>query len=520
MTSIRQTVLELEIHNKKAIESFKQIDDKLNAIIDRNKKLEKSTNKVWSVMKAGIAYVGLRNVVQQMADFEEASVGAKFAINGLSANQLPQFNNEIIEMSKRVPYSATQLMKMAVELGKSGVEYKDLNEMMNTTIDSAKNWDMSVEETGNVLGIFKNILKLSNKELRDHAAMISGLADQSVTTESAIIDVEKRIAGTGAAAGLSANQIAGLSATMLSLGVAPERAAMALDNLIGVARKSRKPGEQIYDTITRIFGELDKIKNDKDLLNATEKLFGKSMEGANIDKLRQYLKAVKEGKAGLVDLMKYAMYNQEDANKIFDQLTIEKLKTANAQFQIMKNNLVALALKLSTVVLPIVNKLLEWIVAITDAPAWMKWSTAAVASFAIIFASMLKLINLMKDLVKWTTIQAAIQAVAVAFTNPAQFVAAGVAALAAVGIGGYAIYKYMNHDNYTSSGLPTKEGNQPTTNPNIPLNQTTQNLNNSNSTNQVNMNVTQNINGTGNPTAVANQSARGINDLTLASLQI
>jgi len=493
---------------------------------DVNKEVEKTQKqgvdafgKLSKSIRNAFIGIGVIQIGKELMELENTLVSAKFAVAGLDdPKNFVLFKKQVNDIAKFSGKSQTEVADMAVSIGKSGTAFKDLEGDMMNAVSAGINWDMSAKDAASSLATQKAILQFTTAEMRDYASMISYLADQANAAEVDIVEMNTRILGTGKDAGFTANEVTALSTMMLNLGVGAERGSTALASLFGVMMSDGKKGTKGME---EVFESLAGIADETERFNAIEKTFGTGLGAINIKKIMDYTTAIKNGTSKAKDFIAIQKTGQKDANQMFNAQTIDRLNTTSAELGKLKATLFELAINVGEAVLPVVNKLAIVFTKIMDTllqiPSGFGWTAAAAIGIGFVLSKLVKLYKLLKAFRKLQKALLLIEKASlatrimiVALTNPIALAGLTLAGLGAVGGVGYMLAKEFNTgddgDDAADEAFLTDISS--TTGAAI----ANTNNNQSTSTNN-NINVTQNINGVGNPSSVAQNSTQSLQNL-------
>lgn len=180
----------------------------------------------------GAAVAGLGAAAKAAIDFEDAFAGVRKTVDeadlakaGLSFESLAR---SFRDMATEVPIAATEFARLGETAGALGVKAGDIDDFVRVTALLGVTTDLTADAAADSLGRIGTILKFTGKDYEDFADSLVALGNAGASTESEIIEISKRFAAEGKAAGLATTEIAGLASATASLGFAPERGGTAL----------------------------------------------------------------------------------------------------------------------------------------------------------------------------------------------------------------------------------------------------------------------------------------------------
>lgn len=152
---------------------------------------------------------------------EFADVRRTVGVTGESADQL---YDRFIRLSTEIPVAFASLAQIGTLAGQLGVAEDRVASFTETVAKFSATTDVSVDASATAFGRLDQLIDGVDGRYANLASSILNVGINSVATESQIIAIASQIAATGNQAGLTADEIIGLSGSLASLGVAPEAA--------------------------------------------------------------------------------------------------------------------------------------------------------------------------------------------------------------------------------------------------------------------------------------------------------
>lgn len=249
---------EIELTNK-------QIEEQSNKLVKTGKKWEetgdtivkvgdKVTNvgKKLSIVSAGILGAGIA-IGKSAIDYETAFTGVKKTVDGTD-EELQKINEDILNMSTRLPVSATEIAGVAESAGQLGIKTKDISNFTETIIGLSSATNLTTEEAGPALAKFANITGMSADNFERLGSVIVDLGNNSATTEADIVSMATRLAATGELTGLTEAQIMGVSAAMSSVGIEAEAGGTAMSKLLSKIKVATETGGKDLNNFAKVSG--------------------------------------------------------------------------------------------------------------------------------------------------------------------------------------------------------------------------------------------------------------------------
>ena len=129
---------------------------------------------------------------------------------------------EFDELFATMPTSWGNLTEIGTLAGQLNIASDSVGEFTKLVQQFASSTDVSVEASATAFGRLSQILRVPAAEYQNLGSSILTVGVNSVATESQIIAISQNIAGIAVSAGLTADQVIGLSAALASLGTPPE----------------------------------------------------------------------------------------------------------------------------------------------------------------------------------------------------------------------------------------------------------------------------------------------------------
>ena len=309
----------------------------------------------------GAALAGITGAAKAAIDFEDAFAGVRKTVDeadltaaGSSFDQLAlTFRN----MATEIPIAATEFARLGETAGALGVNAADIDEFAKTTALLGVTTDLSADAAADALGRLGTILDFTGQDYMEFADSLVALGNAGASTESEIVEISKRFAAEGDAAGLATEQIAGLASATASLGFAPERGGTALSRVfanmgtnISLANEKGKEfadvtGRSIRDLQTSIDkGEglgifLDVLEGIRELSPTEANRTLKALGITNTSD-RTIFRTMAQNLPFVNDQLKIAA----DATGALSQEAQKRFATVSSKIALLKNNITEAAL--------------------------------------------------------------------------------------------------------------------------------------------------------------------------------
>ena len=170
-----------------------------------------------------------------------------------SAKSSMNFERKMIEVSKATDAKGAELaaygeqvMKLARDTGKNKEELAGIlsaagfagrpkDELMRFTEFGAKAstaWGTGISDTGDALAQIGNIYKANQTQIEAIGDQINTMADKSASKEVDLLEILRRVGGSGKMAGMTSGDILGMGSALKGRGVQTEIASSGMESLI------------------------------------------------------------------------------------------------------------------------------------------------------------------------------------------------------------------------------------------------------------------------------------------------
>lgn len=316
-------------------------------------------------------------------DMETAMTGVAKTTD-LTADELATMKREIKGLSEQMPIAATEIAGVAEAAGQLGIKKENIMSFTESMVGLGTATDMSAEEAATALARLANITGMPQTEFNKLGSTVVELGNNMAATESEIVNMSLRLAGTGAQVGLSEAQILGLSGAMTSMGINAEAGGSAMsqtmqmintevlgsgDNLAGLAKIAGMTAQEFSETwkndpmtaIEGFVGGLGEItESGGDVAGA--------LDDVGIKGLRQV--DVLSRLSGGSDILTSAIDMSTDAwekNTALNEEVAAATDTTAARMEMLWNKIVNLAETIGSILLPMVDEMIDKIT------LWVEW---------------------------------------------------------------------------------------------------------------------------------------------------
>lgn len=214
-------------------------------------------------VSAGIAAAGV-GVAAAFASQESAFTGVERTMaRGTIPAQVREIEAALKDLSTQVPLTFQELSNIATIGNQMGIAAEDLISFTGTVSRFAAITGLSIDSVTKAFGGFMAQTGMSPALLENLGSAIAQVGIDSNATEEQILSLMREITAGATSAGFAADQIVGLSGTLASLQIAPERARGSLTTYFETLNKAVAGGGEDLENFARIVGvtgtELDRM---------------------------------------------------------------------------------------------------------------------------------------------------------------------------------------------------------------------------------------------------------------------
>lgn len=199
------------------------------------------------------AVAGMGTAIKSSIDWEQALAGVAKTTN-MSGNELNKMGNEITKMSNTMPFAATEIAGVAEAAGQLGIKKQDITSFTRTMMNLGVATNLTADEAATEFARFANAANMPIKDVDRLGSTVVALGNSTATTEKEIVEMAQRLAGAGAQAGFSSNEIMSVSAAMSSVGIEAEAGGTAMTQIWNKMTKAVAEGGDTLDSFAKTAG--------------------------------------------------------------------------------------------------------------------------------------------------------------------------------------------------------------------------------------------------------------------------
>lgn len=319
---------------------------------------------------AAVAYLGYQ-CAKAAIDFEYAFADVRKTIVATETDY-DRLYSKLLDMSLNRPSSAKDLAYITSLGGQLNIAYENLSKFAGVIADLDVATDMDLETASLQLAQFMNITNTAQGDVDRLGATIVDLGNNSATTESSIMNMAMRIAGSGSNIGLTAAQVLALATALSSVGIQAEMGGNAISTIMNRIDKDVALGSEtlaVWAETAGMSADEFKAKWGTDVMGALlDVIYGMGTfkdEGNNLNLLLKdmgisYMRQVDtmQRLARTGDLVSAAVTRAGVAWKQNSALTREvtqRYQTAESQISMTKNAISKAAITMGNELLPYVK---------------------------------------------------------------------------------------------------------------------------------------------------------------------
>ncbi|WP_053022040.1 phage tail tape measure protein [Staphylococcus haemolyticus] len=209
-----------------------------------------STSMLYMTMPA-VAGMGI--AIKSSVDWEQALAGVAKTTN-MSGSELNKMGNEITKMSNKMPFAATEIAGVAEAAGQLGIKKQDITSFTRTMMNLGVATNLTADEAATEFARFANAANMPIKDVDRLGSTVVALGNSTATTEKEIVEMAQRLAGAGAQAGFSSDEIMSVSAAMSSVGIEAEAGGTAMTQIWNKMTKAVAEGGDTLDSFAKTAG--------------------------------------------------------------------------------------------------------------------------------------------------------------------------------------------------------------------------------------------------------------------------
>lgn len=324
-------------------------------------------SQMMDVVALGTSLYGL---VRPAVAFESAMADVKKVVNFDTPQQVREMENDIKNLSKRIPLALDGLAQIVAAGGQLGVPREKLTEFAETAAKMSVAFSITADEAGQSMAKMSNVLQMPIEQMSKVGDVINHISNNIAATAPEIVEVNLRAGAMAKSFGLAYNEISALAGTFVSLGKTPEIASTAINmmasrlKLIPVSSGAAREAFDQLNISMAEYTEMVESGRGKDalmtVLEALKNVSGikrsqimKEMFG---EQATRHLNSLVEGLDSLKSNLNLVANEADYANSMHKEFTTRSATTEN-NLQLLKNQMAVLATNIGSTMLPTLNTL-------------------------------------------------------------------------------------------------------------------------------------------------------------------
>lgn len=186
-------------------------------------------------------------------DFESAFTGVKKTVDATD-EQLSKLKDGILNMSKVMPESASDIAKVAESAGQLGIKTANIESFTKTMVMLGDSTNLSSDQAATALARLANITGMPQENFQRLGSVIVALGNNLATTESEITEMGLRLAGAGHQVGMSEAQILSFAGALSSVGIEAEAGGSAFSKVMVDMQLATETGGESLNNFAKVAG--------------------------------------------------------------------------------------------------------------------------------------------------------------------------------------------------------------------------------------------------------------------------
>lgn len=310
-------------------------------------------------------------------EFESSFAGVRKTVDATEA-EFNELSDAIRNMALEKPIDVNDINYAAELGGQLGIAVENLEQFASVIADLDVATNLDLEDASLKLAQFANIAGIGEANFDRLGSVIVDLGNNSATTETKIMNMAMRIAGSGSNIGLSAQEVLALATALSSVGIEAEMGGNAISTIMNRIDKDvalNTDTLQVWaDTAGMSVEQFKAAWDDSDtvmdaMMAVVDGMAEYRDEGGNLNTLladmdisymRQIDTMQRLSRTGdIVNEMVSIANNAWDENIALTREANRRYETTENQLQLVKNNLYECGIQLGEIMLPTVRKVTD-----------------------------------------------------------------------------------------------------------------------------------------------------------------
>jgi TP901 family phage tail tape measure protein len=205
-----------------------------------------------ALLGAAMAAIGF-GVLKTAVSFER-SFADVVRTTGVTGVEVEKLRGAFERLNTELPVSFKELTAVGKLAGQLGIPTADIENFTRLVVQFSETTGVGVEDAATAFGRLSALLGLTGDQFDNLGSSILKAGTSFVATESDIIAISTQLAGIGRQAGLTADQVIGLSTALASVGIAPELARGVITRTFGRIGQAVAAGGSRLSDFAKIAG--------------------------------------------------------------------------------------------------------------------------------------------------------------------------------------------------------------------------------------------------------------------------
>ena len=289
----------------------------------------------WQAAAAGAAAVGVALATSTKAaiDFETSISQVRKVMDGLETPRaIQEMSDEIIDLSKQFPIAAKGFAEIYAAAGASGIARGEVRQFAEDVAKISIAFNMTADEAGSSIAKMRTSMNLTQPAVLKLADTMNELDKAGAANGQQLINFALRSGAVGQQAGLTAEQVAGFGAAMISAGVETEVAATSFNNMV----KAMTRGDSMTDRQIRALQTLGMASGQAATAISTAQ--DEMVRSAEDRRYENALNRRKDGAIRIAEIetngvLREAQRRMDEQLKILDRQVSEEERTLNKKYR-------------------------------------------------------------------------------------------------------------------------------------------------------------------------------------------
>lgn len=237
-----------KMNNWKADYINKQFEKLGKALQNVGAKIQSVGQALTPLSTAAVGALGA--VAYEAINFESAFTGVAKTVDATD-EELAVLIEGLLELATITPATAEEIAGIAEAAGQLGIAKDDILAFSETMAGLSSATNLTADEAATMIAQFANVVDIEGQYEQFGSALVD-LGNNGASTEKEIMELAQRLSGAGSVAGMSAQEILGLAASMANVGINAEAGGTAMSTLISQFEKASVQGGDALEALASV----------------------------------------------------------------------------------------------------------------------------------------------------------------------------------------------------------------------------------------------------------------------------